>query len=755
MNLKNIISKFGHKPEEKLKFFLAIEISEEIVKSALWTVKSGQTEVVKIGSLQDWDGKTKESLLTSIDNSISDACDSIETEPEGIIFGLPSLWVKKEAILPEKKEFLKFICQKLALRPLGFVVNLEALVSFLKNKEGTPVNAIFINLQDAESEISLVKVGKILASERVGRSQDLAADVQEGLARFKKQEDLPARMILFNGRGNLEEYQEQLVSFEWSKKLSFLHFPKVESLEKEKSIEAIALAGGAEVAKSLGFDIREVKEEKTREAKEEKEIKEEKTIETPEGEETLAASLGFVQNQDITQIKKEPAIEIGSEKSAEEAFPKDAPEETAEPEKPPDTESESFVKKEALVNKFIALIKKLKLNLKLFSLAGKKRFVLIFILILGTTALAGVTALFWYLPKAEVTLFLEPKLIEKNLKIIADKSVDQLDIEQQIIPIEEKDIILEDKKNAETTGEKLVGDQAYGEIILYNKTEVEKNFPQGTILVGPDDLEFTLDEEVVVASSSSEETEDGEKIIYGKTTVKAKATTIGPESNLGGGTSFSLKDYSEKQFSAKTESGFSGGTSRKVKIVSSQDLDSLQENLTSKLEEKANQELEAELEEDKIILSHKLQPEILTKNFNADLDDEVDSLTLDLKIKFTSLLASKNDLKNILLNLIQDELKGDYVLEEDKINIEAQAISFGEEKAEIESLTTVYLLPQIDKEEVIKNLVGRKPEDTQAFLESLPSFIEAEMQIKPNFFGLVKRLPRLSKNINLVLKQKE
>jgi len=212
MSLKNIISKLSHKQKEELKTFLAVEISSETIKSALWTVEAARTEIIKIGSLQEWDGENKELLLAAVDKSISSACEKTSAEPEGMIFGLPRSWIKDDQIIEEKKELLKFICHRLELKPLGFVANLEALIAYLKIKEGTPVNAIFINLQETQSLISLVQLGKIKATKIVGRSDDLAADVKEGLSRFKKMENLPARMIIFNGTVDLEEYKQETVA---------------------------------------------------------------------------------------------------------------------------------------------------------------------------------------------------------------------------------------------------------------------------------------------------------------------------------------------------------------------------------------------------------------------------------------------------------------------------------------------------------------------------------------------------------------
>ncbi|PIS09109.1 hypothetical protein COT75_03115, partial [Candidatus Beckwithbacteria bacterium CG10_big_fil_rev_8_21_14_0_10_34_10] len=116
MELKKIFSKFRIEDKEEEKSFLAVEITGETIKSALWVVRDGKTKILKVGSLEEWDSKNKDLLLAGIDASITNASSKSKSEPEGVIFGLPESWVEKEDINEDKKELLKFICQKLELK---------------------------------------------------------------------------------------------------------------------------------------------------------------------------------------------------------------------------------------------------------------------------------------------------------------------------------------------------------------------------------------------------------------------------------------------------------------------------------------------------------------------------------------------------------------------------------------------------------------------------------------------------------------
>ena len=751
MNIKKIISKFGPKEKEEQKTFLAVEISAETVKSALWTVEEAKTKIIKIGSLQEWDGTNKDLLLTAIDNSISATCEGQTTEPKGMIFGLPKDWIEENQIIEAKKDLLKFICQKLELKPLGFVLSLEALVTQLKNEEGTPVNAIFVQLQENQSFISLVQLGKIKGTKVVGRSGDLAADVNEGLARFKKEDSFPARMIIFNGTCDLEEYKQQLTSYNWQEDLPFLHFPKVEVLGSNKSIRSVAIAGGTEVAKSLGFKIKETEEATSGEKPTPKTQKKFDTLKNYKSSEkssdlsiakgVSASDLGFVQDKDIAQEetklekKPEPPIEKATEEQQSQPELEETPAETSL--KPP----------VSALGKILAFFKKSVFNFRLLFIQGRKRlnFILGFLglLFIG----GGCFAFYWYVPKAKITVFLAPKTVTKELEITVDTTNNSVDEKNKAIPGEQKEITVEGEKTTTTTGEKIIGDKAKGEVIIYNKTDVEKTFPQGSVLVGPQNLKFILDEEVIIASRSSESQEEGEQVVYGKKAGGIAAASIGTESNLEGGSIFTFKDYSSTLFSAKSEAGLSGGTSRQVKVVADEDIQNLLAQLTDELKEKTTNKLSEEKAIGKEIISQKMEEEILDKEWSAEKDEETDQLSLKLKIKFLTFIYDRKDLQTVLAALIKNDVPGDFIFDPERAEIEVKKITVERNKAKMEVLIKAYLLPKLNFEEIKKNITGLKLQNTKNYLEQLPNFTRADIEITPNFLGKLKRLPPVSKNI--------
>src|SRR6185436_7557252 len=100
---------------------------------------------------------------------------------------------------------------------------------------------------------------------------------------------------------------------------------------------------------------------------------------------------------------------------------------------------------------------------------------------------------------------------------------------------------------------------------------------------GPDSLRFVLNEDTDVPSGTASSP--------GTATAKVTAETIGAEYNLAESSSFTVGNYTTADIEAKNESDFSGGSSKEISAVSSEDQRSLEKDLTTELSEKAKDEL--------------------------------------------------------------------------------------------------------------------------------------------------------------------
>lgn len=773
MELGNVFTKLTSKEKTKEQF-LAIEINSESVTTAVWQVIDGKTEVVAIGTSEEWEGTKKhEDLLTAIDASLDKAMQDIETEPNKVMFGLQEAWVDGDSISKQYTKLLKEVCEKFEFKPIGFVVTTEAIVQLLKKQEGTPPTAILIRVNEAEIQVSLVNLGKIIGTHTVARSEDIGADVEEGLARFSIDDHLPSRMLLFNGALDEEKLKQDLLSYNWLEKLPFLHFPKVKVLERLVAIKAVAIAGGEEAAKALGFKIIEDDQQETldkeeKEQKAEAQVKETIPAEEEKEEKTdepkITTDLGFSDAEEIgfktdsgigrdpeekkavvlpTQLAKEEEIE------KEEAFEEKAPEPKSYP-KFPLKNFGSRIK--TVFKKPVELLADLSDRLK----TRAKWTVIITVSLLFLIIGAAVYA-YWEIPKAELELFINPRTLEKELTVIINPSQSEVNLEENIIPGKIVETEIEGTKEIETTGTKRVGERARGEALIYNKTSAVKTFSSGTVLIGPNNLRFTLDESVTIASASARETDETLTTTYGKANVPVTAADIGAEYNLDDGSAFTIESFSQSSYDAKNTSVFEGGSSREVSAVSEDDLDKVVSELTDELRKQAADKLKQEEGGGYQVLSQGSQVEVLSQDISGEAGEEAQTIKASLKLKVQSLAYQEAHLQQLIDYSVAESIPENLKLAKAESKVEIRSLEFEDEQANLEFIYQAVLIPEIDSQEIKNNLAGKYPGLAQEYLESLPNFSQAKVEITPAALpARLKTFPRKPENISIkVVVEKE
>jgi len=749
-----------NKPEpEKKEYFFALEIDTGRVKSAIWTIEGDQSQLLSLGEIVDWE--KEEEIIEAVDTSLSSAIEKLTPaqegkEPEKIIFGLSSEWLEENKITPAKAEILKKISQKLELTPLGFVVIPEAIAHWLKKLEGVPLNGVLIGLGKKKITVSLVEAGRVMETNLVVRSENLGSDLTEGLSRSGKEGPFPARILLYDHEEKLEEARQELINWSWpDEKINFLHLPKVEILSADFDIKSIVLASASQIAEVKGMkeavtapiipstekteteEISESKEKVIEETEEAAEVSEPKIEETKseEVEEKVPENLfGFVKDQDISQISpypEEPVEELVIPSSEEKPTP------VFKPKLDYFQNKLSFFKGFNLGGFFSSFRETLsQRGLAVFLLTG-------FILLV---LLAGLWSLYWFLPKANIILTVKPKVLEKDFTIKLDPSLTTADKENLILPASEIQATVEGEKEANTTGTKLVGDKAKGEVTIFNATTQDRTFAKGTIISNSAGIEFSLDDSVSVASKSGTAA-DSES---GKAKVKVTAMEIGSEGNLAAGSEFSVSNLTKSDFVAKNEGSFSEGSSREVQVVAKEDEDKLLTELQKELEEKALDNLKTKLSSGQKLVEESLTSQVSEKTFSKKVDEEADKVSLKLEVKTTALSFQEDEFKQLAEVEIRNLVPSDFDYNPDKTEIEFESqTSTQKDIFAFQARFKADLVPKLNLEEIKKNLLGKKPVIGKTYLSNLPNVTSFEAQISPKFPESIATFPRLLKRINL------
>ncbi|MGI5828202.1 MAG: hypothetical protein ACOX6V_04260 [Patescibacteria group bacterium] len=791
--------------EVKIEAFFALEISEMQVKAAVWIVgQEGNIEVLKTSEVISLESIDDEAVLRAVDMAIATASEEATTEPGKIIFGLPEEWVDSGGIKPEKRGTLKFLCKKLELEPLGFVVTQDALITYLQQEQGTPPSAIFIRFSEKSLLVTLVELGKIIEQQRVHRSGDVTADVKEGLVRFKKVNQLPARIILYNSHTDFEDIKQQLLTVTWEKELPFLHTPKVDSLPSEATIKAVAVAGGKEAAKSLGLESYHSQQPLQAEPQNKTEEMED-VGDTSETQKTDTLPEGFVVGdvtESVTQEEKQPEEVAVPETKSEDLKSQEKTLRSQESlsQKPVlqmqvtqnrknfifqiktiGGKSFGFVKhffqtlrqqkahtknnqvsQKTVPAKHLPLAKSLGHKSHGVSFLGRKKFrlglIVVAVAVLVVATFGGGFWFYWNKPKADIVLYMTPNTIDKEVKITVSTEATTVDSEQYIIPGRIEETSVTGAETILTTGTKRIGEKASGSVTIYNKTAKSKSFSPETVLVGPGGLRYVLSQEVTVASRSATETVDGEQITFGKAEAKVVAGDIGAEYNSKAETEMTFKNLSEDQFSARVKNEITGGTSKEVPAVSKEDQVAAREALIAKLEAEAKAKIEQQIGSEVVIISETQESELVDESFDQKVGAEAESLTIEGKLSLTTLVAKKADLDVIIFKALAAGVTDNFEVSSEafETHITAAEPSEEDENAVILSVQTkAQLMPKLDFPEIKRAITGKNPAEAEEYFKSLPNFAKTKIVVTPALPGKLGTLPRKQENIVFTVSKAE
>ncbi len=741
MDLKNLVSP---KKEVEEKYWSVI-IEPDWVQSGIWTVRDGKVEVLSFSQPLLWGDE--ESLVDVVDSSLSVSVSNLtedDLEISKTVFGLSSSWVTADGrIKQEYQDLIKNICQNLSLKPVGFVVLSEALTFYFKSEEKVPLNAIVVGLGEKNISVSLLIDGINKGEVAVSRSLSVTDDIVEGLSRFPDVPSFPPRILLFDGReGELEDVLQEITSADWSgfKGINFLHPPKVEIIDLEGKIKAVSLAGGIELLGATSVLTKEAVdlEEKTdfREAEEagESAYQEEESL-RGDNFSSVEASAGFVVDKDIREIGEKVIGKQVSQDNLEEEM-----EDTKEVFQPVGSELirktgfEGSQEKKKLMpqtglNKiFAAFVSGL---YKTSILTGVVAFLLVFL---------GLFAAWWFLPKASVIVYLLPKKIESKQEIVFDTAAKNVDLEKKIIPANLIKKEESGEKTIPTSGTKLTGEKAKGKIVIY-RTGPEISLNKGTKIQNPSGLMFVLDDDVTVASGSASSP--------AKTEAQVTAADIGSEYNLASGESFSVGNYPTSEIEAKNEESFSGGSSREISSVSSDDYDKLLSELKKELEDKAMSGIKSSLPENEHLVSETTAAEEKEKNYDHKVGDEATSLKLNLTLEFSVFSFKKSDMFEFSKEILKDQITSGYILREGQLSLAFDVGEIDKDKALVSTSFSANLLPTIDTAEIKKKIAGRNIAFVKDYLINELGYEKVAIDITPLVFKKFGILPHLTKNIEV------
>jgi hypothetical protein len=745
---KEKTAKASAKPKASEKLFISIILSDQELQSALLSKEQGIKEYSNIKNYFD-----RQDLLMQLDQSLQDLGPVADDVAE-CVFIFEDSWLKDDDLLDSKKVVVQEIAEDLSLSAIGQLSISEGIYQarILKDVHDS---SITIYLREKDFDLVLIKHGQLLAKLKVGRSDKLSDDLQEGLARISQDlgeqgKYFPNKVFLCTfslSQKDLKNDQIELQAYDWTQVGGFLQNPEFVLLDQDFLVKSLSLAANYILSNESTTELGVLNTEKS--------AKETSTSQdSSESELAIANEAAKVSSFGIDLSAEKAVVDQQNKKTV----PTSQSEEISalDDEEAEDQTQTNLVGDNLLMDEKKTAVKHFfKKNRKSMKIG-----------IGGGLLVLLALFLFFYLFLSNVTIEITPnqQVLQKNVEIILDPQAEASDFSQNLMKVSlvQKEVSGEDV--ASTTGVSLVGEKAKGKVELFNKTFTDKTFAAGTSLKYENDDEsvlFVLDEEVTVPAAESEEEEkEGERgrvtdIDYGSLEVTVTARDIGAEANIKEDSKLLVANFSEDTYSATAIENFTGGFSREVRVVSPDDLSNLLNQLREELNQIAADEFQAESKDGTYFVPTG-NSEIINSQYDYEEGDEIETLSLSMTLEVEAVQYSSDDLKQLAEEVLLLELPENYVFVDEKPSLlsgEPVLMDDDSDRLVLDAELSAKAKANIDSNLIQDLVVGKTVEEAKNNLKEQELIDQAEIIFQPSFMSkFFYKIPKDSARFNLLIK---
>lgn len=736
----------------------ALVVTDTTVQAALLSISVEGVVVAAQSNIVPY--SNAKSIVYSADVAFQDLGKASEDVNE-VVFILEESWLDADGSVDAAHQpLIEQLRKELLLNPVGFVVQQEAIADYLLLKR-PQLSSILLLWQSQSVSANWIEHGSVITSvqqERTTSPQTDVAQLVERLQQADPQRPLPSNVIctsLSLAAPTVTQLQQKLLDMTWSS-LGMTAQPSIEVLTTQLSTRVVFEAAGQAMrevldtkhaAHAVGGSIKDAEEfpatEEATEIDSSAELPDQEDIDAVDDDgETLDPHDNLAPAPDLADDGSLPAgsppptsfgipVRQRYETAVDDSLlPQNrgklpgmaSPVEFDEPEL--EEVSERTQKKSFRLSKKILLIGGIVLGLLLVSIAA------VATLVLGRKAII---------------------IVEPTTQIVAEdvsltlSATEESDAATRTLHATEVTAEVSGDSSTATTGVKLVGEKAKGEVTVINKTSEEKVLPAGTAL-STNSLKYTLDDEVSIPAAKENDNKKG--MTYGEANSKITAAEIGVDSNVAEKTNFQVASFSSSEFEAEAVTEISGGSSREVKVASESDRNLLLAELKKELTQQAEEKIRSELGEGQQVVMNSAITVVSTQ-YSAEVGAEADSVELTLTVAAKGLAYSKIDVKPIADAILESKVPEGYSIQNSVPEI-LSAASAGATGNVVEANISVKAAAVVDPAAVAASAANQRESVALDTIKGLPGVANATIQFQPSLVRyLMPTLPS-SKNISVV-----
>jgi len=345
------------------------------------------------------------------------------------------------------------------------------------------------------------------------------------------------------------------------------------------------------------------------------------------------------------------------------------------------------------------------------------------------------------IPRAKIILTPESQIQEIDLFLTLDPEIETVQFDERI-PARWAMITVNGSLRIPTSGSTTVpASFASGTVLFTNRTSEPVNIPSGTGIraSGSGNLRFVTSEQVNLL---------GEEESQASATIQAASP--GPSGNLPAGQIDAVEGPLGLRIVVTNPEPTTGGENEIRAAVASDDLTTLERQLTNQLITQAASELESEIDDDEMLVADSIRvAEIQEMQYDREIDEPSDSVSLNITIELESLVYRPSDLEVAVKLALEDDLPmaaspvpgtSNYLIT-DEPNVE-----YGN-TASLRMLASQDIFVAIDEAYIRDLLRARTREDATRMLKRILHLsIEPNIQLTPKWFPW---LPWLGINITI------
>lgn len=688
-------------------YYWLISVTTENISVAL--IKRGATDsLAALGPETEWSPDLPDSFLHSVDISLSEAAQKAslppEEEPETSAFILPPKWIGNDGkIFPDYLKILENLCRSLKLKPLGFISNDEAFIESVSKEDSFPPSFILVYLGQREFSVSLVYLGEVKKRfHQTLENEFTPQDLESALVTIRLDSALPPRVLVF---GHLfPSLIDDLKNYSWVGKKNvetFLHLPDVEAYHPEELFNIYCKT----VSSQLGGNPSSVPKNLV----ENQEVVEDNSPKDLPIEEISPSELGFTEITDSDSLVIEDSL-------------------------PPPPQKEVIPRPKLTLPK---------INLPKLSLPHFHFNPWLIILLALSPLLLLIP---YFLIKAEITMFFNPTPISRDFNLTLDTNATA--VSNSTIPVLKKTFDLNFTDSVPATGNKETGDKSKGEVTIFNSKDAIQNIPKSTVLTTSKGQKYELLTSVQVPASSYNL--GSGTITMGQVKANIIASDIGPEYDQNKDTVLNFKDNSN--LLAKVNDSLGGGNRRQVKVVSIEDKNKLNLQVTESLKNKISEKIsnESSLEG---LLPGTASTDKKRLEYNREVGEEAETLSVNVFSTLTlfQIETSKKD------EIVKTLFSNDEIYQRSIVSISDLSFSYVTSNADSQKSTgklTVSgrALPKIDTDSLKKRLAGQSFTNAKNILIKEPGVYNYSFEIIPHLFYFINRLPPAIDKLTIIQK---